>query len=397
MLDRRFIVENADLVKQNCRRRGVEGRRATGSSSWKPQRKRKQVEVEELNRQANEVCKSIGKAKDAAEREARKDEGRHCASRRPRPRPSSTAWPPRPTRSSERSPTCRTPTRRSASTTRRTSNSAAASTPPPKFDFKPLDHVELAEKLDLVDFEAGAKVAGHGFYFLKNDAVLLELALQRYALDVLMARRLYADDHARPGPQRNPARHRLHSPRAGDADLQHRRQRPEPGGHGRDHARRAAGRTRSSTPSGCRSSSAASAIATAPRPAPTAGRPRGLYRVHQFTKVEMFAFTLPDAERRDARLLLRAGMPAVRRPGHSLSRGRHGHRRPGRAGLSQVRPRSLDARPRRSGRVWRSDQHLQLHRLPGPAAGHPLPHEGRKGDRTSSTRSTARPSPSAGR
>ncbi len=45
----------------------------------------------------------------------------------------------------------------------------------PKFSFKPLDHVALAEKLRMVDFEGGAKVAGHGFYFLKNDAVLLEL------------------------------------------------------------------------------------------------------------------------------------------------------------------------------------------------------------------------------
>src|SRR5439155_1661320 len=58
---------------------------------------------------------------------------------------------------------------------------------PRKFDFKPLDHVELAEKLELIDFEGGAKVAGHGFYFLKNEAVLLELALQRYALDLLIA------------------------------------------------------------------------------------------------------------------------------------------------------------------------------------------------------------------
>jgi hypothetical protein len=39
--------------------------------------------------------------------------------------------------------------------------------------------VELGERLGLLDFEAGAKVTGHGFYFLKNDAVLLELALQR--------------------------------------------------------------------------------------------------------------------------------------------------------------------------------------------------------------------------
>ena len=62
--------------------------------------------------------------------------------------------------------------------------------------------MRLAEKLDLVDFEAGARVAGHGFYFLKNEAVLLELALQRYAVGVLMGDGFTPITHAGPGPQR---------------------------------------------------------------------------------------------------------------------------------------------------------------------------------------------------
>src|SRR5207247_3166397 len=49
---------------------------------------------------------------------------------------------------------------------------------PRKFDFPVKDHVVLAEALDLVDFEAGAAVAGQKFYFLKNEAVLLGLALR---------------------------------------------------------------------------------------------------------------------------------------------------------------------------------------------------------------------------
>src|SRR5205814_3026373 len=57
---------------------------------------------------------------------------------------------------------------------------------PRQFDFKPKDHVALAEALDLVDFEAGAAVAGPKFYFLKNEAVLLELALVHYAMDTLI-------------------------------------------------------------------------------------------------------------------------------------------------------------------------------------------------------------------
>ena len=58
---------------------------------------------------------------------------------------------------------------------------------PPDFGFTPLDHLALGEKLDLFDFEAGAKVAGQKFYYFKNEAVLLELALQRYALDAVAA------------------------------------------------------------------------------------------------------------------------------------------------------------------------------------------------------------------
>ena len=44
---------------------------------------------------------------------------------------------------------------------------------PPKFAFEPKGHEELMKSLDLIDFERGAKVAGSKFYFLKNEAVLL--------------------------------------------------------------------------------------------------------------------------------------------------------------------------------------------------------------------------------
>jgi len=59
---------------------------------------------------------------------------------------------------------------------------------PTVFDFVPKDHVALAEALDLVDFEAGASVTGNKFYFLKNEAVLLELALVQYAIHKLVKR-----------------------------------------------------------------------------------------------------------------------------------------------------------------------------------------------------------------
>ena len=56
---------------------------------------------------------------------------------------------------------------------------------PRTFDFKPKDHVELMENLDLIDFERATKVSGPKFYYLKNDAVFLEQALIQYALNTL--------------------------------------------------------------------------------------------------------------------------------------------------------------------------------------------------------------------
>lgn len=52
----------------------------------------------------------------------------------------------------------------------------------PKFDFEPKDHIELGESLDLIDMETGAKISGARFYYLKNEAVLLEFALIQWLL-----------------------------------------------------------------------------------------------------------------------------------------------------------------------------------------------------------------------
>ena len=56
---------------------------------------------------------------------------------------------------------------------------------PPQFPFKPLDHIDLATKLDLVDLERAARVAGARFYYLKKDLVRLNYALIGYALDFI--------------------------------------------------------------------------------------------------------------------------------------------------------------------------------------------------------------------
>jgi len=55
----------------------------------------------------------------------------------------------------------------------------------PKFDFKIKDHIDISEDLNLVDLERAAKVAGARFYYLKNDLVRLNQALIHFGLDFL--------------------------------------------------------------------------------------------------------------------------------------------------------------------------------------------------------------------
>jgi seryl-tRNA synthetase len=56
---------------------------------------------------------------------------------------------------------------------------------PTHFDFKPKDHLELGKALGILNFETGAKVTGSQFYFLYGDGALLELALTNYVFDKL--------------------------------------------------------------------------------------------------------------------------------------------------------------------------------------------------------------------
>ncbi len=55
---------------------------------------------------------------------------------------------------------------------------------PTHFDFIPKDHLALANNLDLIDFDRAAKVTGAKFYYFKNEAALLELALVQYAFQI---------------------------------------------------------------------------------------------------------------------------------------------------------------------------------------------------------------------
>ncbi len=57
---------------------------------------------------------------------------------------------------------------------------------PTKFDFQFKSYMELARDLDLIDFERGVKVAGYRGYYVKNEAVFLQMGLMMYALDKLV-------------------------------------------------------------------------------------------------------------------------------------------------------------------------------------------------------------------
>ena len=54
-----------------------------------------------------------------------------------------------------------------------------------RFDFKPKDHIDIATNLDLIDLERASKISGSRFYFLKNELVMMNQALIHFALDFL--------------------------------------------------------------------------------------------------------------------------------------------------------------------------------------------------------------------
>jgi seryl-tRNA synthetase len=56
---------------------------------------------------------------------------------------------------------------------------------PSKFDFHPADHIDVLTNLGMVDMERAGKISGSRFFFLKGDAVKLEHAIMRYAIDFL--------------------------------------------------------------------------------------------------------------------------------------------------------------------------------------------------------------------
>jgi seryl-tRNA synthetase len=131
------------------------------------------------------VAKSIGQAKDAEEREARKSEGRELRELKDAAQQEHDRLLDELTEIQRSIPNMAHPDAPVGGDDQSNLEIRRGKHAPRTFDFPPLDHVTLGKQLDLFDFEAAAKTTGHGFYFLKNEAVLLELALQRYAVEML--------------------------------------------------------------------------------------------------------------------------------------------------------------------------------------------------------------------
>ena len=299
MLDLKFIRENAELVKENCTTRRVPAD-VDRLVELAGRRSELTTELQDVQRQQNETARQTKKAKDAAERGQLIQAGKDLKARSmvldaelkelsveiaaEQGRIPNLTHPDAP-RSEQDSVLREVGTR-------------------PVFDFKPLDHVELCERHGLVDFESAAKVTGSNFYYLKGDAALLELALVNHAMKTLVAEGytpMITPDLARAsvldgtgyiprGPETQ-----IYSVADSDLCLIATAEITLGGMFAGDILDAEQLPIRMVGLSHCfRTEAGAHGRAT-----------RGLYRVHQFTKVEMFAFTLPEQSEAAHQELLR--------------------------------------------------------------------------------------------
>lgn len=296
MLDLKFICDNIDLVEANCRNRGVKVD-VRPILELRQRRADAIVRNDDLNAQAKQVSSQIPKAS-AEEKPALIAKGKEL-----RAEGSAAAEELKAVQAEIHELQIQIP------------NLTHADAPvsedeagylvleevgtKPDFGFPALDHVDLAEKLDLIDFAAGAKVAGSGFYYLKNDAVMLEMALVQYALEKLRDEGFIL--HTTPDLARNSVLEGIgFNPRGDETQI-----------YSVDKTDLSLVATAEITLGGAfqdrvlQSSELPIKIAGLSHcfrtEAGAHGRAtRGIYRVHQFTKVEMFAFTEPDVEKSDA-------------------------------------------------------------------------------------------------
>ncbi len=291
MLDLKYIRENAEAIQQNCKNRGVDA--DVGLVVELADRRSALIqELNELKQRANAMAKSVGKERDEAARARLIEESRGMKDEIPA----------RESELHEVEERLREEQLKIPNTTHPDSPIGKDDSENveirrwgdiPEFSFEPKDHVQLGESLGIIDFDAGAKVAGSKFYFLRGDAVLLELGLIRYAMDILMERGYeptitpdVARDEALIGTGFSPRgpETQIYSVENSDLSLVATAEIPLAGQLTDEILDEAELPLRYAGLSHCFRTEAGSH-----------GRAsRGLYRVHQFTKVEMFAFSTPE-------------------------------------------------------------------------------------------------------
>jgi seryl-tRNA synthetase len=173
---------------------------------------------------------------------------------------------------------------------------------PPEFDFEPRDHLEIGTELDLIDVESAARLSGSRFAYLKGDLVLLELALVRFAIELVRGEGhepvvppVLVREEALEGTGFLPGdRDQIYEVPKDDLFLTGTSEVALAGLHADQILEADALPLRYSGFSTCFR-----------REAGAAGRDtRGIFRVHQFDKVEMFSFVEPPASHQEHERLL---------------------------------------------------------------------------------------------
>ncbi|MFK7734543.1 MAG: serine--tRNA ligase [Pirellulaceae bacterium] len=292
MLDRKFILENIDAVKKNCELRGTNVD-IDELVSLETQRREKLNQSQELNRQANEKSKMIGKAGSPEEREQLKEQGRALREQKDSAQAEHDELDARVKDLQSQIPNMTHPSAPVGDDDAANKEVGFGKSKVPEFDFTPKDHLELGTQHDLIDFESGARVAGSGFYFLRNEAVLLDLALQQFAIQKLVAKGFTP----------------ITTPDVAHTQILHgigfMPRGPETQIYSIENTDLNLVATAEITLGGMMSDQVIDAEELPMKlvgishcfrtEAGAAGRAsKGLYRVHQFSKIEMFAFTLPD-------------------------------------------------------------------------------------------------------
>lgn len=184
MLDVTFVRDNLDAVKVNCKNRNVTAD-VERIVAVDDERKRIVHDLQQIQQRQNEISKLIPKEKDAAKkqelikegRDLRENVGAHEAQLKKTEADLRAALMTLPNMTHPQAP---------VGALAEDNKVITKWGEKPAFASKPKDHVALCDALKLADFEAGASVAGQKFYFLMNEAALLELALVQYAFGILL-------------------------------------------------------------------------------------------------------------------------------------------------------------------------------------------------------------------